>query len=260
MPGLSIVIPALNEEKYLPRLLESLAHQTRKDFEVVVVDGSSRDRTVELAQSFRPRLPELQVIVSERGNVSRQRNIGARAAKAEWLAFLDADNTVLPYFVERLEHFIERQQPSLFTSWFRPDSEDSQDALFTLVANTFVEGSIFFRRPIAPGPLTVVRRPVFDAVHGFDETITFGEDYDLTRRITAHGIKMQILRETLYIFSLRRVRKDGKFRFIRLYAKGSVLALIAKRSLRRAPAYVTGGHYYSDKDDTTGSASGAYTR
>src|SRR5215475_13166444 len=111
-----------------------------------------------------------------------QRNLGARNASGDWLAFVDADNLLLPYFVERLETFIEEHNPTLFTSWFRPDSEVSGDALFTLIANMFVEGSVVFKRPIAPGPLAVVSREMFDRVGGYNEALTFGEDYDFTQR------------------------------------------------------------------------------
>jgi glycosyltransferase involved in cell wall biosynthesis len=248
MTKLSLVIPALNEENFLPRLLSSLTTQTRTDFEVIVVDGSSRDETVERARSFQSQLPSLQVIVSEKASLPLQRNIGARASHGDWLVFIDADSILLPYFIERLECFIAEKQPMLFTSWFRPDSEESGDALFTLVANTFVEGSIYFHRPIAPGPLTAVRREVFDQVNGFDESLTFGEDYDFTRRVGEYGIKLQILRETLYVYSLRRVRRDGKFRFMRLYAKASIKVLFTKKNLK-SPAYIMGGHLYESNQE-----------
>ena len=246
MKKISIVIPALNEEKFLPNLLASLVKQTIQDFETIVVDGSSKDDTVAAALSFTDRLQDLKVIVSEKPGLPLQRNLGANAATGEWLVFIDADSIMLPYFIERLEWFIEDRKPTLFTSWFRPDSEVSGDALFTLVANSFVEGSIYFRRPIAPGPLTVVTRAAFDLVGGYDENYTFGEDYDFTRRLTQAGISLQILRETLYIYSLRRVRREGKFRFIRTYAKGSLLVLLTRRSLKSEPSYTMGGHLYED--------------
>ena len=94
MHRISVVIPALNEEKYLPQLLQSLSEQTQPDFEVVVVDGSSKDRTVELARSFSSKLPALNVIVSPTARLPLQRNLGARATSGEWLVFLDADSKV----------------------------------------------------------------------------------------------------------------------------------------------------------------------
>lgn len=246
VPGrLSIVIPALNEEKFLPHLLASLSAQSDQDFEVLVVDGSSKDNTVRSARTFRSRLPKLQILVSKTASLPLQRNLGARAARGEWLVFVDADSVLLPYFVERLRSFIAEHHPNLFTSWFRPDSDVSADALFILIANLFVEGSIIMHRPIAPGPLTVVRRQVFDLVGGYDEALGFGEDYDFSRRIAARGIGLQILRETLYVYSLRRVRKQGRLRFMRLYARAALLVLLTRKNLRSVPSYVMGGHVYA---------------
>jgi glycosyltransferase involved in cell wall biosynthesis len=249
MTKLSLVIPALNEEKFLPQLLTSLTKQTKQDFEVVVVDGSSKDRTVEAARSFCPKLPTLNVIVSEKAGLPLQRNLGARATTGEWLVFIDADSVLLPYFVERIEWFIEKQKPMIFTSWFRPDSETSGDALFTLLSNSFVEGSVYFHRPIAPGPLTVVRRDVFELVGSYNEALTFGEDYDLTCRVVERGHPLQILRETLYEYSLRRVRREGKLRFVGLYATAALRVLLTKKNLEQVPSYVMGGHLYETKNN-----------
>jgi glycosyltransferase involved in cell wall biosynthesis len=248
MAKLSIVIPALNEEFFLPNLLTSLVNQTRREFEVLVVDGSSSDKTVEVAQSFSSILPNLKVLVSQKASLPLQRNLGAKESNGDWLIFIDADSVVLPYFIERIERFIEEQEPQLFTTWFRPDSEVSGDALFTLIANLFVEGSIVFHRPIAPGPLAVIRRDVFDLVGGYNESLTFGEDYEFTQRITSRGVALQILRETLYIYSLRRIRKDGKMRFIRLYARGSIVALLTKKNMNNVKSYTMGGQMYSSRN------------
>jgi glycosyltransferase involved in cell wall biosynthesis len=249
MTKLSLVIPALNEEIFLPHLLTSLTNQTKQDFEVVVVDGSSKDRTVEAAQSFYPKLPTLNVLVSEKAGLPLQRNLGARATQGEWLVFIDADSVLLPYFIERIEWFIEKQKPMIFTSWFRPDSETSGDALFTLLSNSFVEGSIYFHRPIAPGPLTVIRRDVFELVGGYTESLTFGEDYDLTCRVVERGHVLQILRETLYEYSLRRVRREGKLHFVRVYATAALRVLLTKRNLEHVPSYIMGGQLYETNNN-----------
>jgi glycosyltransferase involved in cell wall biosynthesis len=247
MNKISIVIPALNEEKFLPNLLLSLTRQTNMDFEVVVVDGSSKDATREVAQSFSSKLPKLKVIVSEKAGISLQRNIGEKAAGGEWLIFIDADSTVLPYFIERIDWFINDQKPMFFTTWLRPDSELPFDALFTLVVNSVVEGSVVVHRSLAPGPLTIVRRDVFELVDGYDETVTFGEDYDITQRIGAHGIALQILRETLYVMSLRRIRRDGKLPFLLFYTKVSLSILLRNKSLDHVPSYIMGGHPYGTR-------------
>jgi glycosyltransferase involved in cell wall biosynthesis len=244
MASVTIVIPALNEEKYLPHLLQSLAEQTCNDFSVVVVDGSSQDQTVRVAQSFSPRLAELNVIVSPQPNVARQRNLGARAARGEWLVFLDADGVVPPYFIERVQRFIAEQQPEFFTAWSAPDRNAAREAICTLLVNIVVEGGLAVQRPLAPGGLIGVRRTVFDQTGGFDETLTFGEDYNLTQRITARGTPLHVLRETIYAYSLRRMRKVGLWRFAGFYSLAIMRVLVTNQNARHAPGYLMGGQFF----------------
>lgn len=245
-PRFTIIIPTLNEEKFLPNLLTSLAQQTVKPFEVIVVDGKSKDKTVLVAESFKKDLP-LKVVACERASASMQRNRGAAAACGEWLVFVDADSVLLPYFFARISTFINKEKPSFFTTWFRPDSEAEGDALFTLLANLYVEGAMVMKRPLSPGTMTVVYRDAFASVHGYDETVAWGEDYDLTRRLVACGVSLRILRETLYIHSLRRFRTEGKLKLIRIYSQGALLALVTGKTFSKISGYVMGGHLYNKK-------------
>lgn len=98
-PLFSVIIPALNEEKFLPTLLDSLVRQTKKNFEVIVVDGKSKDQTVKVARLYSKKIAHLQVIVSSKANLPFQRNLGASKAQGDWLVFADADGKFLPYFL-----------------------------------------------------------------------------------------------------------------------------------------------------------------
>lgn len=246
-PRFSIIIPALNEEKYLPRLLESLTKQTLSDFEVIVVDGTSKDKTVALAREFVKSLPGLQVKISKIASLPLQRNLGTTVARADWFVFVDADTVLLPYALERSSVYIKETQTSFFSSWSRPDSEVISDALYTLMFNGTVEGGVLFKRPFAPGPFSLVTRKVFNSVDGYDVTATFGEDYDFTLRVLKTGVSMDILRETLYVWSLRRVRKKGVFTITTQYLSGALNAMFFNKALKNMPGYLMGGHIY-DKD------------
>lgn len=246
-PQFSVIIPALNEEKFLPKLLDSLSVQTRRDFEVIVVDGSSKDKTVAVAQQYKDKLPSLNVVVSKKANLPLQRNLGANVATGEWLVFIDADSVLLPYFFDRITSYISETNSEFFTTWFKPDSDLATDSLYTLVGNMFIESSLVFHRPIAPGPLSIVARRVYELVDGYDETVSWGEDYDFTKRVTEQGIPFTICRETLYVFSLRRLRNEGKLKFLNTYVKSSLLVLLTKKNFRHMPGYIMGGHLYTEK-------------
>ncbi len=93
----SVIVPAHNEERWIGDCLRSLARQTHPDFEVIVVDDSSTDRTGKIARASGAR-----VLRVERAGAGGARNAGAHVATGEVLAFLDADEIFDPDFVERL--------------------------------------------------------------------------------------------------------------------------------------------------------------
>jgi len=246
-PLFSVVIPALNEELFLPKLLASLSQQTTKDFEVIVVDGSSKDNTVLRAKEYEQKLPKLTVIVSKKASLPLQRNLGARAAAGTWLAFIDADSILMPYFFARVVQYIGEKHPSLLTTWFQPDSGKTGDAMFTLLGNMTIEGSVMFHRPMAPGPLTMVLKSAYEAVGGYDEAHAYHEDVDFGLRLAQKGITLDILRETLFVWSLRRIRNEGAFRVVQQYIRSALPVLFFNKTMKYMPGYIMGGHLYNGK-------------
>ncbi len=101
---LSIIIPTLNEEKYLPLLLESIKGQNFKgEYEVIVADADSKDKTIEIAKNY-----GCKIIPG--GLPARGRNEGAKIAKGNIFLFMDADNIFLPenFLCTLLEEFKKR--------------------------------------------------------------------------------------------------------------------------------------------------------
>lgn len=244
-PRFSVITPTLNEEKFLPSLLDSLVTQTHKPFEVIVVDGKSKDKTVAVAQSFAKKLP-IRVIACERASLPMQRNRGASAARGQWFVFVDADSVLLPYCMERLAAFVRDTRVSLCTSWCRPDSDTPADAILVLLANMGLEGSTLVKRPFfSPGPMTAASRAAWTAAGGYDEKLAFGEDIDFSRRIADQGFACGIMRETLYIWSLRRFRQQGRIRVVQAYVKGLLSVLLTRKPPKNMPGYAMGGQLYA---------------
>ena len=100
---LSIIIPTLDEEKYLPILLSQIKKQSFSDYEIIVADGGSTDKTVEIAKSF-------DCKVTNGGLPAKGRNEGAKIARGEIFLFLDSDNIYLPEkFLEKLIFEFEKR-------------------------------------------------------------------------------------------------------------------------------------------------------
>lgn len=249
-PLFSIIIPALNEEKFLPRLLESLSKQTYRNFEVIVVDGKSKDKTVTVAKTYAAQLPALTVYVASHASLPFQRNVGAGKAKGEWFIFIDADTVVLPYCLGQIESYIQTHDVSFLTSWCRPDSEDGNDARFTLLANLLFESVKAMKRPASPGPFTAVTKSVYERVGGYDVEHPFLEDQDFSQRIAKAGVPLHIIRETLYVWSLRRYRKEGTLHVLQVYAKSLFPILFLRKTPKNLVGYTMGGHVFTKKKIT----------
>jgi glycosyltransferase involved in cell wall biosynthesis len=246
----SVVIPTLNEEKFLPKLLDSLAVQTDKNFEVIVVDGSSKDKTVMVAKRFTKKLPKLTVIVSKIASLPLQRNLGAKNSHGEWLVFIDADSVIVPHFMKRIDEYIRLEKPGLFTTWLRPDSEKPGDANIALLGNLMFEVGLALHKPLPSGPLTAISRRAFESVHGYNEAQTFNEDVDICYRIAKKHFPIKIIPETLYTWSLRRIRHQGTAKVIQQYVLASLPILFFNRPLRKMPGYIMGGQMYKKKKKT----------
>ena len=107
----SVIVPVFNAEKFLGECLESLANQTLKDFEVLVVDDCSTDSSVEVAEKFLERFGgRLKILRTEKnsGNASLPRNVGLKFSRGEYVFFMDNDDLLTPDALETLYNFAEK--------------------------------------------------------------------------------------------------------------------------------------------------------
>jgi glycosyltransferase involved in cell wall biosynthesis len=98
----SVIIPTYNEEKVIKSCLLSLSDQKYKDFEVIVVDDGSKDKTVEIVSQFKTSALKLRILTQKHMGPGVARNLGAKHAKGEILVFVDADMTFDKIFIQRL--------------------------------------------------------------------------------------------------------------------------------------------------------------
>ncbi len=196
----SVIIPTLNESKYLPGLLDALNKQTCRPDEIIVADAGSRDGTVELALAH-----GAQVV---RGGMPAEgRNAGARVAKGELFQFLDAD--VLPnsdYIAHAVDEFTKAGY-AVATCASEALSADPGDQFLTDATNLFLQ-IVQPIAPHAPGYCILARREVHEAIGGFDESLKMAEDHDYVRRASEYG-GFGILTSVRIPVSMRRLEKEG---------------------------------------------------
>lgn len=200
---LSIIIPTLNEEKYLPLLLESIKGQGFNNYEIIVADAGSKDKTIEIAKNYGCR-------IIPGGLPAKGRNEGAKAAKGDLLLFLDAD-AVLPenFFEKSLKEFKKRNLEIASFCLLPVEKNKLYSFFFTFFYNL----PIILLEKILPHAAMgiLIKKELFEKLNGFDEDITLAEDHYLARRAKKLG-KYGIIRAAKIFVSTRRFKKEGWFK------------------------------------------------
>ncbi len=212
-PFFSIVIPTLNEEKCLPLLLRDLVSQSMTDFEVIVVDADSTDKTAAKAKKYHSQLA-LTFQVSQDHNVSSQRNQGGKLARAEYVIFMDADNRLPSYFLEGIHYqLIKHPQTDLFTTWLKVKATNAVDVAVARMINLGYELYRTIGKPSAMGALIGCRKSVLAKVQ-FDPSQKFSEDGLFIQEACQQGFDFKVFRDPTYYYSLRRLKKEGTLKSV----------------------------------------------
>lgn len=210
--NLNIVISALNEEKYIGLLLDSLTKQTNKDFDVTVVDGQSEDKTVEVSKRFTDKL-DLKVVVCPKRGLGTQRSYGAHLGQAEKILFLDSDIILHPRFVEDLLEELANKDLDLVNCWLIPLSKKRVDKVMYNLYNIFFLEFSRYVWPVGIGNSLLVKREVFEKTGDFGDMVW--EDVDFVKRAMALGAKYGVLRKPKVYASVRRFEMQGRMNYIK---------------------------------------------
>lgn len=216
MVKFSVIVPAYNEEKYIQKTLQVLREQTYANFEVIVKDGKSRDRTAKIAKQFADK-----VISASDSSAADARNQGAHHAHGDVLVFMDAD-TLLP--TDAFERFVKLMSGENIVGVSCrkvPQNGDILDRAMYEFVNFSTFASCKMRLGGAHGNCMLVRRSVFERIGGFNPDIIVAEEQDLVRRAMKFGRYLFLL-DFNVVENPRRLQKWGRFRLYIAWLIGMV--------------------------------------
>ena len=206
---LTIVIPAKNESKLIPRLLTSLTNQDYSKMSstrVLVADANSTDGTPDVIMSFRDRL---NVGVIKGGMPSYGRNQGAAQTDTQYVLFLDADIELAePCLIRKCVERAQRKQLHCVTTNILCKDGTWVDKLF-YAGNDFFQYLSYLHRPFATGMFMLFDRKIFWELGAFNEKVHFGEDYRLSQKVQRK--RFAIVRGGVYTTN-RRFQRMGHLR------------------------------------------------
>jgi glycosyltransferase involved in cell wall biosynthesis len=239
LPRFSVVIPAYNEERLLPRLLESIDVARRNygqagAIEVIVADNVSTDRTAEVAATRGCR-----VVSTAKRVIAAVRNAGARAARGEILAFVDADTQVHPQtFLEIDEALADGRVVGGATG----ATLERRSLGISLVYLTLVPIALFTGMDTG---VVFVRRKDFEEIGGYDENRLVAEDVAfllaLKRLGKARGQRLKRVTSAKVIVSTRKFDEFGDWHAFSMITEG------VRHLMNRKPTEFTDKYWYKPR-------------
>ena len=206
-PTVSVVIPAYNAEKTLPRMLDSVLGQTWRKLQVILADDGSTDGTAELARTYAARDPRLTVLVREPLGVSATRNAGLALCTGKYIRFADADDSMPPDSIEKMVARAEKDGSELVIGGYdqylggkrsvhnlagRGDKASCDSIMDHLCghANSYFYGVLWNK--------LFLRELVEDQRCRFQEDLTWGEDFAFVMDYLAGVKTISFMQESLY--------------------------------------------------------------
>ena len=202
---ISVVVPAFNEEKILARSLDAIQKATRAfqergwDWELIVCDNNSTDRTAEIARAAGAR-----VVFEGINQISRARNAGGFAATGDWLVFVDADSSPSPELFASMGRHIEGGRCGGGGCIVEFDEPMKDTVIFVWLWNTLSRVMKW-----AAGSFIFCEAKLFQELNGFSEQLVASEEIDFSRRLKVAarktGRKLVIIRDAHLVTSARKL-------------------------------------------------------
>lgn len=212
-PAISVIVPVYNAEKYLHRCIDSVLAQTYTDFELLLIDDGSKDKSGEICDEYAQKDSRVRVFHKENGGVSSARNLGLDNAKGEWITFVDSDDWVdIEWLQTIFENIPKYHGLDIVRYGYTCHQDDGMEGntvkAITARVATNTENFVVYSEESQYYEMvwnTLIRLSVVGDIR-FKIDIQWSEDYIFMYECFAKSKKMLILDKALYHY---RNRDDG---------------------------------------------------
>jgi glycosyltransferase involved in cell wall biosynthesis len=213
MPRVSVIIPTYNRARFLRAAVRSVLNQTFQDLEIVIVDDASPDDTRAVVAGLGD--ARIKYIRHEQNRrIAGARNTGVLNSTGEYIAFLDDDDEWQPRKLEQQVQVLDSSAMTVgavYTAFAQVDVDTGKVVgVVTPVKRGHILHELCGRNWVGTASTVCVRRQCFDEVGLFDESVLFGEEYDMWIRI-AHRFDFRYLDEVLVNYGLHARRLSRNY-------------------------------------------------
>lgn len=186
IPMISVVMSVYNEEQHVSQAMESILNQTFNDFEFIIVNDGSVDKTYEIIKRYAEKDKRIRIINhAKREGLANSLNDGIKIAQGKYIARMDADDISLPERFQRQVEFMERNpQTGAIGSCYQEVDESGNILPRKQNPRSWkdIKKALFFYNPISH-PTVMIRKEVLKKAGTYDETFPTSQDYELFSRI-----------------------------------------------------------------------------
>lgn len=206
---ISFIVPTYNEEKCIEDCLKAIKNQkTSHTYEIIVVDGHSTDKTVEIAKGYADK-----IVFSKVKSVAVQRNMGAKSSRSKYFAFIDADTEVCMDYTEIVLSHLENGYLGVSLG-FEFEKKKLKLLFAEKVANSYYHARSLLGKATLPGFNISISKNVFTELGGFRNIVL--EDVDISRTLNKVGSTKYITSKKV-VTSARKLEKMGVLGTLRYY-------------------------------------------
>lgn len=238
-PLVSVIVPTLNEEKYIGLLLSSVHRQQFKNWEIIIVDGGSKDGTVDIAKKY-----GVKILVYPRLGEFASRNIGAKNAKGKYLLFTCADIIFPDNLFEKIVRRIQENPQLIALSgpgypYDAPFLGKVEYIVFNLIKSLFSSLPKPLKRFSTSTNFLVVKKECFERTGGFVVS-DINADGLMGRKLLSMG-HVAFFPDMYFYLSARRIKKMGFLNFNKhyLYVLENFFFNLSRKRLLRAIKYLS---------------------
>ena len=207
-PKVSVIMPVYNQEKFLKQSIDSILNQTFKDFELIIINDRSTDKTKDILNKYAQKDLRIRVFFQENQGCTKSLNYGIKQAKGEYIARQDADDISLPKRLEKQVDFLNKNKNiglvGSFAQVIDEQGNKKQKILGQYTGNRDLKKHSFWSDKFCHSTI-MIRKELLDKINGYDEHFVCSQDTDLYFRLMPYT-QFANLKE---VFLLYREHKDS---------------------------------------------------
>ena len=219
MVEISVIIPILNEEKYIKKCLDSIIESDfdKNNMEVLLVDGGSKDKTIDIIKEYQQKYPFLKLLHNPKKIVPIAMNLGIKEAKGEYIIRLDAHSSYpKDYFSTLIKYHKELNADNVGAVVITEvkNKNNTSNAIKNVLSDKLGVGGSDFRngvdeiKEVDTVPFGCYKKEVFDKIGYYDERLVRNQDIELNKRLKKAGGKIYLIPDINCTYYARESFKD----------------------------------------------------